>query len=418
MKPYIFRTKDYGQSWQAMVDENKVKGYALCMIQDPVEPNLIFVGTEHGLWISFDNGTSYQPFKNNYPPVSTFDLAIQEREADLCIASFGRAIYILDDIRPLRKMASLKGQPFSKKITAFDPPTAYQASYKTPPGYEWSTWGLYEGENRRRGAEYSFYLKKDTSAKSRSDSATVKIYNDANELIRTTKVKADSGLNRNYWNFETKGTRQPGTPKPKPDAPEPLSFGLPAPPGNYKLVISFNKESDSLTLVVKEDPGVPFNATQYTAKKAMISRLEKSVVKTTEVTDRLTEAEETIAKIDAQYKNVEGKDADSVRKTGKAMTDSIKTIRDFIFGKKTEKQGSGSPYQVTVTGQLQEARGEIIGKQKVPDEQEERMVKIAESMVSEAVLKTNAFISGKWKEYQRLTENMPVKIFKEYKEIQ
>ena len=55
-KPYIFRTTDYGHTWTRMVDENKVKGYALCMIQDPVEPNLIFVGTEHGLWISLDNG--------------------------------------------------------------------------------------------------------------------------------------------------------------------------------------------------------------------------------------------------------------------------------------------------------------------------------------------------------------------------
>jgi Alpha-glucosidases, family 31 of glycosyl hydrolases len=55
-KPYIFRTTDYGHTWTRMIDENKVKGYALCMIQDPVEPNLIFVGTEHGLWISLDNG--------------------------------------------------------------------------------------------------------------------------------------------------------------------------------------------------------------------------------------------------------------------------------------------------------------------------------------------------------------------------
>ena len=55
-KPYIFRTTDYGKTWTRMVDEKKVNGYALCMIQDPTEPNLIFVGTEHGLWISFNNG--------------------------------------------------------------------------------------------------------------------------------------------------------------------------------------------------------------------------------------------------------------------------------------------------------------------------------------------------------------------------
>ncbi|MGZ5133834.1 MAG: WD40/YVTN/BNR-like repeat-containing protein, partial [Flavitalea sp.] len=100
-KPYIFRTTDYGKTWTRMVDEKKVTGYTLCVLQDPVERNLVFVGTEQGLWVSFDNGGSFQQWKNGYPAVSTYDLAIQEREADLVIATFGRALYILDDIRPL-----------------------------------------------------------------------------------------------------------------------------------------------------------------------------------------------------------------------------------------------------------------------------------------------------------------------------
>ncbi len=102
-KPYIFRTKDFGKTWTRMLDGNNIKGYALCVLQDPVEPNLIFAGTEQGLWISFDNGVSFQQFKNDYPSVSTYDLAIQERESDLVIATFGRALYVLDDIKPLRK---------------------------------------------------------------------------------------------------------------------------------------------------------------------------------------------------------------------------------------------------------------------------------------------------------------------------
>jgi photosystem II stability/assembly factor-like uncharacterized protein len=106
MKPYIFRTTDYGKTWTRLVDENKVKGYALCVQQDVVEPNLIFVGTENGLWISFDNGNSFEQFKNGYPSVSTYDFAIQEREADLVIATFGRALWVLDDIRPSEKSSS------------------------------------------------------------------------------------------------------------------------------------------------------------------------------------------------------------------------------------------------------------------------------------------------------------------------
>ena len=135
-----------------MVDEKKVIGYALCVIQDPVEPNLIFVGTEQGLWVSLDNGTNFQQFKNGYPSVSTYDMAIQEREADLVIATFGRALWILDDIRPLRKVAANKGQVFAKKLVAFDAPQAYQAKMKNASGIEYSTYGTYEGENKRTGA--------------------------------------------------------------------------------------------------------------------------------------------------------------------------------------------------------------------------------------------------------------------------
>src|SRR5690606_40392587 len=90
--PYIYRTVDYGKTWTRMVDDKKVYGYALTVIQDPVEPNLIFAGTENGLWVSLDNGNSFEQWKNGYPSVSTYDLAIHEREADLVICNIGRAL--------------------------------------------------------------------------------------------------------------------------------------------------------------------------------------------------------------------------------------------------------------------------------------------------------------------------------------
>jgi photosystem II stability/assembly factor-like uncharacterized protein len=419
-KPYIFRTKNFGQTWERIVDENKVKGYALCMIQDPTEPNLIFAGTEQGLWVSFDNGVNFQQWKNGYPSVSTYDMAIQEREADLCIATFGRALYVIDDIRPLRKAAAGGGGAFAKSITLFEPPVAYQARFKPAPGYEWSTWGLYDGQNKNRGAAYSFFVKAktDTASKMKTDSATVKIYNSSNELIRTLKVKADSGLNRNYWNFETKGIRQPGSTKPKPNAPEPVNFGMPAFPGVYKLVITLGKEADSAMLTVKTDPKIPEDKAMYDAKLQQINRINKSVEKLTAVTDRLAEAEETIAKIESQLKNTEGKEADSLRKSSKAVTDSIKNLRHFIFGKPQEKQGYGTPYQVTVNGRLQEARGEVLGKTKIPDAQEIRLIEMAETLVQQAVDKTNSFFATTWAAYKKQTETTPLNLFKEYKPIE
>ncbi len=419
-KPYIFRTTNFGQSWEQILASTNVQGYALCVLQDPVQPNLIFVGTEKGLWVSFDKGTSFEQWKNGYPSVSTYDLVIQEREADLCIATFGRAIYVMDDIRPLRKFAANGGGTPKKKLVVFESPTAYEVQFKNKQGYDYSTWGLYDGKNRSRGASYSFYIqpsaKKDTAKSAKSDSVWVKIYNSQNEVIRTMQIKADTGFNRNYWGFEMKGLRRLGSPKPTATSVEPLG-DMSVFPGSYKMVISLGKEVDSTMIVVKSAPGQTISQQVYDSKVVALNRLEKSTSKVVEIADRLTEADEIIAKLEAQLKNVEGAEADSLLKFGKAMTDSIKKIRNFIFGTPHEKQGYGAPYEITVYARLYEAKGEVLAKNKVPDAQEFTLIEMAEQVVMEAVQKANLFFNGKWKMYRQQADNTPMKVFKDFKEL-
>jgi photosystem II stability/assembly factor-like uncharacterized protein len=434
--PYVFRTRNFGATWERIADEKKVKGYALSVLQDPTEPNLIFLGTEHGLWVSFDNGVSFEQWKNDYPPVSTYDMVIQEREADLCIATFGRAIYIIDDIRPLRKAASGLAKLPAKRISMYPAPDAYQVSQRNISGYDYSSWGLYEGQNRRMGAAYSFFAqlpekktdslknaataKKPTDSaknvKAPSDSASVYIYNDLNELIRTKKIKVDTGFNRHYWGFEMKGRRRPGSAKPKTGDEEPS--GMQVFPGTYKIVVEMAGERDSTMIEVLPDPEAVPDKKIYDAKAAALVRVNQLNDKLVEITDRLNESDETIGKMEAALKNVETPEADSLRKMGKAMTDSIKNIRGFIFGKPQEKQGYGSPYQVTVNGRLQEARSEIARKNKIPDAQEERLVNMAAALVEETRVRSNSFFNGKWTDYRKLAESNPAQLFKPYPPIQ
>jgi photosystem II stability/assembly factor-like uncharacterized protein len=439
----IFRTMDYGATWTNILQNKNTKGYALCVIQDPAEPNLIFVGTEQGLWISMDNAATFQQFKNGYPSVSTYDFAIQEREADLAIATFGRAIYILDDIRPLRQLASQKGI-LNKNLIAFKNNDAYQVTYKNAPGYEWSTWGIWDAENKNRGAQINFYvaapsqpspvgrgpsatdLKETTTPIGRGsksplrgvgglDTATVKIYNDKNELIRTLQWGVDSGFNKKYWGMEEKGFRQPGSPKPKENAPEP--GGSLTEPGTYKLVIQLKKEIDSSYITLKADPRKIDNTTIKKAQKELSTKLRKTADKLTKGIDMLNDAEDITKKYEAQLKDVEGKDADTIRKQSKKMQDEIKTIRDFISGKKIERQGYGQLPVETVMSSLQEAIGYINGKNAMPTNQEELLVQKAEKNINESIKKINTFFSNKWKAYQTLIETSKVNIFKEFKEL-
>ena len=435
MKPYIFRTNDFGKTWTRIVDEKKVTGYALCLQQDPVEPNLIFVGTEQGLWVSMDNGVTYQQFKNGYPSVSTYDLTIQEREADLVIATFGRALWILDDIRPLRKLAANKGQVFAKKLTAFDAPQAYQARIKMAAGIEYSTYGSYEGENRRTGAALSFYVNKtatDTGKNRISDTASVRIFDANNTQVRMLRAKADTGFNRFYWGMEGKGIRSAGgggrgggaggggggrRGGGGAGANEP--GGLPVDPGTYKVVVSLGRDlADSMMVTVNDDPNAPLKKEVRDAVRKASARMDKSTLKLVDLTERLTEADDIVKKIDANLRDMDQKQADTLRKTGKAMADSIKAIRELLTGVPQEKQGYGNIPQVTVNSILGEARSYIMGKEVVPGPQEERLMVDAENMVASVLQRANAFFDGKWKLYRALAESTPVKMFKDYKPIE
>jgi hypothetical protein len=385
---------------------------------------LIFVGTEHGLWVSFDNAKSFQQWKNGYPSVSTYDLAIQEREADLVIATFGRAVWVLDDIRPLRAVAKANGASQANKIKVFDAPVAYQANYRNAPGYEWSTWGLYEGENRRQGAMISFFVNnaapasvetssgRDTS-KTKADSAMVKIFDEAGKQLRSFKVKADSGFNRMYWRFDTKGSRFPGSPKPRPNAPE-QGGGWPVFPGTYKVVVTLGKTADSTMVKVEGDPRAPMTREVYDAKKKMMDRWQATADKLTAAIDKIADAEETLTKMDAQLRGVEGKEADSLRNEAKKIRDEIKKIRESISGRSAEnRQGITRFADITTQSILQNARGEITNKLAAPTAQTERLMSEAETAVNESVNRINEFISTKWAAYRKLVESMPVKLFKD-----
>jgi hypothetical protein len=255
-----------------------------------------------------------------------------------------------------------------------------------------------------------------------ADSVTLTIYPEgATEAIRTFRAKADSGFNRTYWNFSTKGVRQPGSARGgggRRGGSEPTG-GMPASPGKYKVVISAGPgAADSTMLTLQYDPRQPFNAEIYAAQKGMIDRLQRITEKLTAATDQLTAQEEVARKMEAQLREVEGKPADTLRKATRAMQDSIKNIREFMNGKTREKQGYGSPYQVTVTGKLREAQFLITGKNAMPGAQEEQAVALAESLVKQVLSKVNAFTTGPWADYRKLADTNPVKLFTDLKPLE
>ena len=404
-KPYVFRTTDYGKTWTRLADEKKVTGYALCVLQDPTEPNLIFVGTEQGLWVSLDNGVSFEQWKNGYPSVSTYDLAIQEREADLVIATFGRSIWVLDNIRPLRSLAAVKGQ-WKKEFLLFGSSDAIQAQFSNAPGYEWSTWGLWDADNRPRGASISWFSNPDTASARKSskasDSLRIRIFDEKNEQVRYLNWASVKGFNRQNWGLEGKGYRMPGSPKSRSGSQE--SGGQPVMPGRYKIVAEQAGQKDSTWITVKDDPRLGDRTDIRIAQQKMRDRLRVSGDRLTEALDKLSDAEEVLGKVETQYKDVKGDAADSIRKSTKSMQDSVRSIREFISGKRQTRQGYGQMPQITVMNQYQQANQAISAKPVIPGAQEIMLVERAELLIGEGAGSIDRFLNGPWKGYKSQVE--------------
>ncbi len=248
--PYLFHTEDYGQSWERMVDETDVWGFVLSFVQDPVEPNLMFLGTEFGLWFSINGGDHWQQWKEDFPAVAVKDLVIHPREHDLVVGTFGRSAYVLDDIRPLRELAA-DHTLTKKEMHLFTPPPAYLGV----TGFHDFFAGAQEsfsGENRPLGAILSYYAQ-DTSAK---DSVLISINNSEGKVIREIKTTAKPGINRVVWDLKTKGSVVPG----KMDMYESFMMGgAPAFYGDYTVTLKAGAFSERKSIRVLKDPATPIS---------------------------------------------------------------------------------------------------------------------------------------------------------------
>jgi photosystem II stability/assembly factor-like uncharacterized protein len=255
---HLYQTKNFGKTWERIVDDTKVWGHVLCFVQDPVEPKLMFSGTEFGLYVSFDGGKVWNKWVNGYPTVSTYDLVIHPREHDLIIGTFGRAIWVLDDIRPLRNVASSGGSTLNSKVTAIEPPQGVMASTKNNPGYYFRGDALYEGENRPVSAMLTAYVSEDSD-----EQLKVEILNENDVVIRDMSVNVRKGFNRLTWRFDQNGTPMAGTVirsgqeaagRAGAGAGGFRMGGAQVLPGTYKVRMSRGGSTSMTTITVLSDP--------------------------------------------------------------------------------------------------------------------------------------------------------------------
>ena len=193
LKPYLFVTHDFGKTFTSISGNLPAYGNIQVVTEDPKNRNVLYVGTEFGLYISMNAGQSWQKFMNGYPTVRTDDILVHPRDGDLIIATHGRGLWIADDITPLQQLtAAVQGED----VHLFDvrPAVAYITDRRL--GSQVGGQKMFAGENAPRGTYISYYLK---SAATGDVKVTIK---DAlGREIRSMDGPKTAGINRVLWNL-------------------------------------------------------------------------------------------------------------------------------------------------------------------------------------------------------------------------
>lgn len=410
--PYLYRTKDMGKTWVRMVNDQSVYGYCLAVVQDPVVSSLLFLGTEYGLYVSIDDGKSWTKWTSGYPTVSTMDLAIQAREADLAIGTFGRAVWIMDDIRPLRELAKTGyNTTLAKNIKAIEPPTAYLINQGDPNGYRSTGDAFYEGENRKPGAMLTYYIKDLQKAATEKDSVktSVMVYDNFNKLIRTIKHQPGKGFNRIIWELDVKGARMPDTKKPAADAAE--RGGRSVTPGTYKVVFQYGAYKDSVNVEVKVDPNIQMTVNEMSEKAELLDKFAALMESATSRVDRLNESKETVELILSKLKEREKSDANNKLKQ---LCDSTKTKINKLIAEinpPEDMQGFSDDPKL-VSEKLSTARRYLQDTTFPPTPTQRTLIADVEKGIKPVLDKVDAFFSGDWEALKRAVAEAQFSLFK------
>jgi len=437
-EPYAYRTTNYGKSWQQIVDKEDVLSYTLCIIEDPVEKNLLFLGTDDGLYLSIDAGSSWTKWTNGFPTVPVKDLVIQERENDLVIGTFGRAAWVLDDLIPLRDIAK-NNKVLTSDIVLFEAPDAYQVSFRQPTGSRFGADATYQGENRVYGARIPYYIqiKKEDNSKNidssienkneeeeeenidvddkktegkHKDSIYLNIY-DGDRLIRSLKKKTPDSTGIYYWRWSM---NEAGVDRPsreiKKRKNEPR--GISVKPGTYRLVLNYLDHTTSSTIQIKSDPRVEVSENTINDIYQKGKELEELTQTTANAVKQLAESKSIAEKYKTDLAEKDKVLYLEEIKTSKNIIKRIDSIIDKFIGKEDKRQGITNSSYVTIADRISTASWYSSSRPYGITETEIILIQQVKDKLELVLKETNLFFEKDWENYKMEIKQLNLSPFK------
>jgi hypothetical protein len=252
--PWVYKTADYGQTWKAITNgiPRSMLSYAHCIREDPKRRGLLYLGTEYGVHVSFDDGENWQSLQLNLPSAPVYWLTFAEHFNDLVIATYGRGFWILDDLTPLQELTP---QVTAADAHVFSPRVTYRLRDITTP-YTQPT-DATVGQDPPYGAPINYFVKT-------AGNVTLSVLDAKGQIVRTIAAPSRAGLNRITWDLRYGPTREvrlrtsplyaPYVETPPEGRPGGQRFSLLAPPGTYTVKLTAGGREVTQSITVRKDP--------------------------------------------------------------------------------------------------------------------------------------------------------------------
>ncbi|HLG15575.1 MAG TPA: hypothetical protein VJH03_13905 [Blastocatellia bacterium] len=330
-RPYIFKTNDGGRTWTNIAGNLPAKAYVQVVREDPKNPNLLYAGTELGLFASYTGGTNWIPLNlKNLPPVSVHDIFIHPRENDLILATHGRSLWIFDDATPIQDM---NAEVMNRDAHLFDVRAGLRFTSR------FTRYGIgdkqFTGPNPPGGALITYHLKEKPDEKT---SVKIQILDGAGKVIREmAQVPKEKGLNRTAWDLRADGPRT----RRAPTEEETAFFGGPrgpqVVPGSYTVKLIVGDTSVEKKVEVRMDPAVSVSTADLQTQFELGSKLRDMQSSTTDALKSLDSLREQLQQIE---KTVKDRMPDAPKELKDAIADHLKQI-ESLQNKLTRPQDSG-----------------------------------------------------------------------------
>jgi photosystem II stability/assembly factor-like uncharacterized protein len=325
-KPYVFVTHDFGKHWTSITNGLPDAEWARSIGADIRNPNLVYLGTEEGFWISYDGGASWKAFKNNLPTVSVHDIRMQQQFDDLVIATHGRSIYIMDDMTPIQQLQSAT----AAGTYLFPVSVSYQ--YNTREDDE-GTLTNYAAPNPPSGSVIDYYQSAEQKTAPMLEiidrtGAVIRTYKGTHEVEKKQEpyVANKVGLNRFVWDWAIDGpVKWTGAAKKSYQGPD---DGPLVPPGRYTTRLTLGTKVFTQQFTVKPDPRTIYTQAQIVESYQFARRGEAMFSKVDTMLNNLDTVKKSIDDGIAAAK----KAGDS---TSQSKLELIETVRKAVFDQLT-----------------------------------------------------------------------------------